>query len=130
MHWCSIVYKSAFSSYIKRIYKLISSSFQNNDKRYKCSWWSSEQYVVLCERKIIKLYQRSAKELWNWLLQMYQKIILILFILNGELVCAASVADSWILFAKALKDSWSHCPVKVSLLLINSSQSVSNKTLF
>lgn len=45
---------------------------------------------------------------------MYQKIILVFIILNGDLICAASVADSWILFAKALKDSWSHCPVDVS----------------
>lgn len=44
---------------------------------------------------------------------MFRKIIFIL--LNVELICAASVADSWILFAKALKDSWTHCPVDVSL---------------
>lgn len=44
--------------------------------------------------------------------QMYQKIILILFILNGDMISAASVADSWILFSKELKDSWNHCPVE------------------
>lgn len=47
--------------------------------------------------------------------QMYQQLIFILFILNGDLIGAASVADSWILFAKALKDSWIRCPVEVSL---------------
>lgn len=46
---------------------------------------------------------------------MYQKIILVFIILNGDFTSAASVADSWILFAKSLKDSWIHCPFDVSL---------------
>lgn len=46
---------------------------------------------------------------------MYKKIFLILFVINCDVISAASVADSWILFAKALKDSWSHCPIQVIL---------------
>ncbi|KAJ6636584.1 hypothetical protein Bhyg_15175 [Pseudolycoriella hygida] len=41
---------------------------------------------------------------------MYRKVILILFILNCDSISAASVADSWILFAKSIKDSWRQCP--------------------
>ncbi|XP_037041452.1 uncharacterized protein LOC119078092 isoform X2 [Bradysia coprophila] len=42
---------------------------------------------------------------------MFQKIILVFIILNGQLICEASVADSWILFVKAMKHSWNKCPV-------------------
>lgn len=46
--------------------------------------------------------------------QCIKKIVFIFILLNCDVICAASVANSWILFAKALKDSWSICPVEVS----------------
>lgn len=46
---------------------------------------------------------------------MYQKVVLILILLSGDLICKASEAESWILFARAMKQSWKKCSVDVRL---------------
>lgn len=45
---------------------------------------------------------------------MYKKAVCILFLFNGYVICASSVASSWIHLAEALNESIKSCPENVS----------------